>query len=89
MTEKQKKKLQRVKETLENIYYLGKMPRMSPCFTIADAEALLMEYNNIVKAPDHTTKTIIKNVAEIFRKAGFKVIDPDNSKIHYDVILED
>lgn len=89
MTEKQKRKLQKVKEVLEDIYGLGKLPHMNPCFTSADALALLSEYQSIRKAADHTTKTISTNTAKVFRRAGFKVIDPDDTKIYYDIILED
>lgn len=83
MTDRQKKQMLKIKGILEDIYYNGKLHGL----TAAGAEILADCYNQIVKSSDHRTETISGNVAAVFRKAKFHVVDPHGCEVNYIISL--
>lgn len=70
-------KLLKIKTILEDIFYSGKMHKL----TQVEAEILVSCYNDFVKR--HTTETFNTSVANVFKKAGFTVVDPHDTEVNY------
>lgn len=83
MTDRQKKKMLKVRGILEEVFYCGKMHGLS----LVEADILMDCYNQIARSEKHETETFNSGVAAIFRKAKFHVVDPHDCEVNYIISL--
>lgn len=83
LTETQTKKMFKVKDILSDIFDNGKLHGLTPYC----ARDMASCYNEIVKSVEHYGMTMFDDVANLFKKYGFRVekIETHDTILHYHV----
>ena len=71
----QTKKMLKAKGLLEDMFYNGKSHGLTPYYMRDMASC----YNEIVKSVEHYGMTMFEEVANLFRKCGFRVEDAETT----------
>jgi len=85
LTKTQIKKILKAKDLLLDMFYNGKLHRLTP-YCIGDMADC---YNQIIKSVEHYGITTYENVANLFKKCGFRVkkIETPDTLLHYHISI--
>ena len=83
LTETQTKRMLKAKNLLEDMFDNGKLHGLTP-YCVKDMASC---YNEIVKSVEHYGMTMHEEVANMFRKCGFRVeaVETPDTILHWDI----